>query len=656
MKSALKASAAMALLAAHTPAYAQEAFDLGEIVLSATAQPLEKKRTGSSVETLGVGETVEQNDDVLLKSSLQRLPGVSAQQNGPAGTVATVSVRGIQERYTAVYIDGIKVNDPSSTSGQYANFGGFLVGGVNRVEVLKGSQSALHGSSAVAGVINVYTLPDLEGPEGTQQNAEVTFGSYGTASATYGFTQRTGDLSMALSLTHARGDGFSAGDEDNGNVEPDGFESTRLGFGLAYQASETVRVGVTAFALDNKSEFDEATFSSLPSDGTPGDETGARRETGVRLFTEIDNGGAWQHELSVSYFNVDRSQHSLTVAPGSFDGFTSSFEGERRRFDWQSNARVSEQLRLSFGADFEEVISKSSSIPGGKAGTNNSGVFAEAVYSPSDMLDVIGTVRHDDNSQFGNKTTGKLAFSYRPNAAITLRGTAATGFRAPVPSELYDEYPDDNFPYLGNSNLKPEDSLSVEVGIDYDVSEATVISATVFKNDIENLVQYAPCPAKDPDNPVEDLRDYSCQTGTFSTVENTPGTSSYRGVEFSLQHSFSDRASMSLAYTYLDAKTAAGARLPRVARHELFLGADIALSDRLSSQLGVTHVAGRPDSTSPSQAMPDYTVVDLGFEYALSSDVSASFSLHNLFNEQYQTIAGFGTSDRALYFGVRASF
>ena len=649
MKSALKASAAMALLAAHTPAYAQEAFDLGEIVLSATAQPLEKKRTGSSVETLGVGETVEQNDDVLLKSSLQRLPGVSAQQNGPAGTVATVSVRGIQERYTAVYIDGIKVNDPSSTSGQYANFGGFLVGGVNRVEVLKGSQSALHGSSAVAGVINVYTLPDLEGPEGTQQNAEVTFGSYGTASATYGFTQRTGDLSMALSLTHARGDGFSAGDEDNGNVEPDGFESTRLGFGLAYQASETVRVGVTAFALDNKSEFDEATFTSLQSDGTPGDETGARRETGVRLFTEIDNGGAWQHELSVSYFNVDRSQHSLTVAPGSFDGFTSSFEGERRRFDWQSNARVSEQLRLSFGADFEEVISKSSSIPGGKAGTNNSGVFAEAVYSPSDMLDVIGTVRHDDNSQFGGTTTGKLALSYRPSEALTLRGAAATGFRAPVPSELYAAFPSSE--YFGNPNLEPEESVSVEVGVDYDISATTRISATVFKNEIDNLVQYAPCPYTDAAN-----FDFSCQTGTFSTVENTPGTSSYRGVEFSLQHSFSERASMNMAYTYLDAKTAAGARLPRVARHELFLGVDVALSDRLNSQIGVTHVAGRPDSTSPAQAMSDYTVVDLSFDYALSSDVSASLSVHNLFDEQYQQVAGYGTSGRALFVGLSASF
>ena len=649
MHSTLKASAALALLLAYTPAYAQEAFDLGEIVLSATAQPLEKKRTGSSIETLGDDGSVGQNGDVELTSPLQRLPGVAVQQNGPAGTVANVAVRGIQERYTAVYVDGIKVNDPSSTSGQYANFGGFILGGVKRVEVLKGSQSALHGSSAVAGVINVYTLPDSEIDQGTRQAAEISFGSFGTATASYGFTQRTGDLTMAFSLSHARSDGFSAGDESNGNTESDGFESTRISFGATLQATEAVRLGLSTFAVDGNSEFDEAGYSGLPVDGTVGDETRARRETGLRVFTEIDNGGIWLHEFSLSHFNIDRSEISVTTGPSSYDPFTSTFEGERQRVDWQSNVSVSERLRMSFGADFEEVTSKSSSIPSGQAGTKNYGVFGEAVYSPAENLDVIGTLRYDDNSQFGNKTTGKLAVSYRPSEALTLRGAAATGFRAPVPSELYSEFPSSE--YYGNPDLKPEESLSVEVGLDYEVNDATRISATVFKNEIDNLVQYAPCPYTDPAN-----NDYSCQTGTFSTVENTPGTSRYRGVEFSLHHSVSNRASMNMAYTYLDAKTAAGARLPRVARHEFYLGVELALSDRLDSHFGITHIAGRPDNSFPAQAMSDYTVADLRFDYALSKDVSASLTVHNLFDETYQQLAGYGTSGRALYFGIRASF
>jgi len=649
MHSTLKASAALALLISHTPAYAQEAFDLGEIVLSATAIPLEKKRTGSSIETLGDGEAVGGGGDVELTSPLQRLPGVSVQQNGPAGTVANVAVRGIQERYTAVYVDGIKVNDPSTTSGQYANFGGFVLGGVKRVEVLKGSQSALHGSSAVAGVINVHTLLDSEIAEGMKQNAQFSFGSYGTASASYGFTQRTGDMTMALSLSHARSDGFSAGDERNGNVEADGFESTRISFGAAYQATDALRLGFNAFVVDGESEFDEAAFSGLPVDGTIGDESRVRREVGLRLFAEIDNGGLWSHDFSLSSFNIDRSEVSITTDAGSYDPFSSHFEGQRRRAEWQSNVTVSQQFQMSFGADFEKVMSKSASIPGGQAGTNNFGVFGEFVYSPSGSLDVIATLRHDDNSQFGKKNTGKLSFSYRPSAALTFRGSAATGFRAPVPSELYSAFPSSQ--YFGNPDLVPEDSLSVEVGADYEISATTRLSATVFKNEIDNLVQYAPCPAVDPVN-----YDFSCQAGTFSTVENTPGTSRYRGVEFRLQHKVSDRVGMNAAYTYLDAKTAAGARLPRVARHQLYMGVDIALSDRLDSQIGISHVAGRPNNSYPSQVMSDYTVVDLSFDYALSSDVSASVSVHNLLNEQYQTVTGFGTSDRALYFGVRASF
>ena len=649
MHSTLKASAALALLISHTPAYAQEAFDLGEIVLSATAIPLEKKRTGSSVETFSDGKWIGQSDDIQLKSTLQRLPGVTAQQSGPIGTIATVFVRGMQERYTGVYVDGIKVNDPSTTSGQYAGFGGFLASGVESVEVLKGSQSALYGSAAVAGVINVNHLPDFDSPEGTRQSSEVSFGSYGTASASYGFTQRTGDLSLGLSLSHARSNGFSAADENDGNIEADGFESTRLGFGITYQASNSVRVGVNAFVVDSKSEFDESNMGYINSDGTVGDETGARHETGVRVFSEIDNGGVWQHELSMSYFNVERAQTSLTVAPSNNPPSSDSYEGQRRRIDWQSHASVGEQLLLSFGADFEEVIAKSSAFPTDQEGTHSFGVFAEGVYSPNNTLDLIGNLRKDNSSQFGDKTTAKLAFSYRPNNSFTFRGAAATGFRAPVPAELYDAYPD--IEYFGNPNLKPEESLSVEVGVDYEPSDSTRISVTVFKNQIENLVQYAPCAYTDPDN-----NDWSCIGDTFSSLINEPGASTYRGAEFGIQHSFSDRMSFGLAYTYIDAKTSAGNRIPRVPRHELFLGANVSLSDRLSSQLGVTKIAGRPDSKTPAQAMPDYTVANLGFEYMLSSDVSASLSVQNVFDKQYQELAGFGTSDRALYFGVRASF
>lgn len=644
--------ASTAISTAPTLTLAQElAFDLDPIVVTATTQPIEKKRSGASVEVLGDGDTVGENGDLQLNTALQRLSGVSTQQSGPPGTVTNVQIRGASERYNAVYIDGIKVNDPSSTSGQYGNFGGMSAGGLSRVEVLKGSQSALYGSSAVAGVINVFTLPQADDPEGTRQQVEVMFGSYGTLAGSYSYSQNLGDLSLSFGLSHAQSDGFSAGDENLGNTEADSYRSDRLSFGLAYQASDAVRLGLNGFYAVGHSEFDEGTGAG-PVDGTPGDERGARTERGLRLFTEIDTGGAWTHEASLSYYNVDRSQDSLTVAPGSFGAFTSQFEGERQRLDWQSSVAVNAQLGLTLGADYEKLISKDTSIPGGSASTSNRGVFAEAIYSPRDDLDVIAALRHDDNSQFGNATTGKLALSYRPTDALTLRGSVAGGFRAPVPSELYAAFPDPLYPYFGNPDLDPEESTSVELGFDLDLSRDTTLSTTAFHMGVDNLVRYAPCPV------TEDFVNFSCDPGTFSTVENEPGTTTFQGLELQLEHQFSDRLGMTLAYTYLDAATADGERLPRRARHELFLNFEASLSDRLTSQLSVTHVADRADDTAvfPAQPMSDYTLVDMGLDYALSDTATAYLAVNNVFDEQYQQIAGYGTSGRALYVGLRADF
>lgn len=649
MRFILGSASAAALLLGCGGAMAQ-GFDLGEIVVTATTTPLAQNRTGTSIQTLNAEDELSVPGDLQLTDALQRLPGVKIVQNGPPGTIADLQIRGAQEQYTAVYVDGIKVNDPSATSGQYGNFGAFELGAVRSVEILKGSQSALYGGSAVAGVVNVFTLPDLDAAEGDRQRADVMFGSYGTAAASYSFSRTRGDWALAFGLSHFRTDGFSAGDENRGNTEDDSARQTRFSFGAAWQATDSLRVGINGFRSTGEAEFDEGTGLGAV-DGTPGDENSTRDETGLRAFATIDTGGAWTHEFAASWFHVDRSQVSLSVAPGSFQPFTSRFEGERQRFDWQSTGQISQDLRLSFGADFEKLTSKDTSIPGGRADTYNRGVFAEALFSPTADLDIVAMLRRDDNSQFGGETTGRLAASYRPTDALTLRGMVATGFRAPVPSELFSAFPDPLYPFFGNPALAPEESQSFELGFDLAIAGGNgLFSATAFRNEIDNLVQFAPCPV------TVDFVLFSCDAGTFSTVANVPGTTTYQGVELQYAHAFSDRVEMSLAYTYLDAATATGARLPRVAEHEVFLGLDIGLSDRLSTQIGVSHQAGRAPDRSPPQPLPDFTVVDLGFTYDVTETAQAYVAVKNLFDEQYQQVAGFGTSDRAVYFGFRAEF
>ncbi len=643
MKKLILSASTLALMAGSSHA---QGFDLGEIVVFATSVPIEAARTGASVEVV-TGEDLDQSAGLQLTDTLARQPGISIVRNGPPGGLTRFQIRGAQEELTAVYVDGIKVNDPSTTGGQYGHFGSFPVGALTRIEVLKGSQSALYGGSAVAGVVNIATAPDDAAPMGVTQKAEAKFGSFNTFATNYSYAHKTADWSAYFGLSHAQSDGFSAADENLGNTEDDSFRETRLSFGATWQATEALELGLNGFYSTGEAEFDE--FGFFPQDGTPGDETGERDETGLRLFASYATDGGWTHDLAASSFRVERSQVSAT-AGGFASPFSSRFQGERKRIEYQAAGDISDQLQLSFGADYEKERSEDTSIPGGVSEITTRGAFAEAVFSPSNDLDLIGTLRRDDNSQFGGKTTGRLAFSYRAQDTVNLRGAVATGFRPPAASELYASFPDPLYPYAGNPALDPETSTSAELGFDLDIGGGAELGFTAFRNEVDNRIAFSACPV------TIDFVFFSCDPGTFSTLANTPGTSTFQGIELSYARPITDMASLSLAYTYTDAQNAAGAAIPRVAQHELFLALDVALNDRLDAAVSLTHVANRANDTFPAQAMRDYTVVNTSFTYAITDHADAYLMIENLFDEQYQTAAGYGTSDRAFFVGFRATY
>ena len=608
-------------------------FDLGEIVVSATARPTERNRTGASVEVLD-SEAILDTQTTRLSDTLERLPGVSATQNGPAGTSAELSIRGSRERYTAVYIDGIKVNDPTSTTGQYGNFGTIANSNVTRVEVLKGSQSALYGGAAVAGVVNIFTLPDASTPEGISQQAEFLVGSYGTVSGSYALVQKQDQWTLNFGISHFESDGFSAADENNGNTEDDPARETRFNFGAAYQFSDQITVGINGFATDASSEFDE--YAAEPTDGTP-DELSKRDSKGLRLYATID-GEVWDQDIALSYFRIDRSFDSPTIGPDTEANggtpYKSDFTGERYRLDYSAATRLSDNVTLTLGGDLTRETAEYANLTSGSEDIDIWGVFAEGVYSPTGDLDITATLRHDDHSSFGGKTTGRLAFAYRASDQLTLRGAAATGYRPPSIDELYGNYPG-AYPFEGNPDLTPETSQSIEFGADYNYASGARVSATAFLTEIDDLITYQ----------------YGFPT---SSLENIPGTSKRRGIELSGVVPLAAGYELFGSYTYIDAEDATGAQLRRVPKHALVAGLAATITQSLDAQILINHVADRADESG--QTMGDYTVVNASLSYDLSDRAEAFIRFDNIFDEDYQTIAGYGTAGRSVFVGVRASF
>lgn len=221
----LSLTAALILTTA-LPAAAQEAFVLDDLTLTANREPIELSRSGSSVSVL-TDDDLEGRAGQPLSRSLTRLPGVTLRQSGPLGTLGTVQLRGAPALYLPVVIDGIEVSDATAPSPAY-DIGGQIGAGVDRVELLRGAQSALYGSRAVAGVLSLQSLRPAE--DGLHHHFGIEAGSFDTLTASYGATLRRNDTDLAFQVSHIRTDGFSALDEDDGNFEEDGYEATRLSF------------------------------------------------------------------------------------------------------------------------------------------------------------------------------------------------------------------------------------------------------------------------------------------------------------------------------------------------------------------------------------------------------------------------------------------
>lgn len=601
-----------------TPAAAQDAFAIDEIVVSANLGETEASRTGTSVTVL-TAEEIEKTGETRLTDLLARLPGVGVLARGPLGTQTGLTIRGVSQNYIKVLVDGIDVADPSGPQVAY-DFGRLTSFGVDRIEVLRGSQSALYGTQAIGGVISLGTaLPE---EEGVAQEAAVEAGSYGTLTGRYGYGIRNGASALGFTLSHVRADGYSAANEADGNTEADGHEASRLSLRGETVLGE-VSLGIAAFVETaegeyDADEFDPVTFARVYIDGTPDDLTKALSR-GARLSLGFDAAG-FAHEVALSGYAIDRRLWGTTA----FGPFEFNFEGSRTGLSWVAARDLGTgQLTLGAEASREAFANTDSFGTDTSDASNTRGTFAEYDVALGTTVDLTLSLRADDHSAFGTYSTGRVAAAWRVTPDTTLRASVGTGFRAPSGYELYGPY--------GDATLEPEESTSLDLGIERRFGEAGFVRATLFRIETENLIDYS-----------------------FPNYFQTTGTTLRKGLELEGGAEVTDRLRLTGAYTFTDSENPAGLSAGNTwnsgfGRHQLALGLDADLTDRLTASFGLLHVAERP-------TLPDYTVANATFTYDLGNASEAYLRLENLTDEQYELVDGYGTSGRAVYVGLRARF
>jgi vitamin B12 transporter len=607
MKKYLASASLLALCA--QPALAQDGFDLGQITLFTNLTPTYVNNSGAVVEIIDQ-DTLQAAGTTRVIDTLDSLPGISVSGNGGMGKSASLSIRGLPGRYVPVYVDGIDMTDPSGTQTQF-NWGGLLNDSIGQIEVRKGSQSALFGSEAIGGVVNISTQRAPKAGQSYRYSAEI--GSYATRNANLFIANKSERGEIALSLAHFNTDGFSAASESAGNTEADGYRSNQAVLSGSTQASEMLRLGFTLLVQDEAQNLD-----AFGGAGGDADKPYFTDRTAGRVFAEI-NGDAIDHTLGVSASQISKNDPTSS--------FTNTFEGNRTEIDYLGNTNVGDVV-LSFGAKYseEDFLTQNLSTPSSEQGAFDiASVFVESQHRLGAATDLSVSVRRDEHSTFGGFSSNRAALVHRLTDQTRVRGSLGNGFRAPSLYELFGPY--------GNLALQPEKSRSAEIGIEHDYADGAGVQVTAFYTEIDDLIEWS--------------------GGAYNQVS---GTSVSQGIELSGGMALSDALTMTASYTYTDATDRNGSQLKRVPENNIEIGFNAQFSDSLNGALSLSHVAGRANDGFPSTAMPDYTVVNANLGYAMSDNTRAYLRIENLLDEEYETSAGYGTSGRAAYFGIRAEF
>ena len=209
--------------------------DIPIIVISAGKTYQSKSIIGSDVVVVDSKAISESNEFFLGDVLSESLNGMNYFQTGGHGTTSVIQLRGLPKRYSTVYIDGVKVSDPSSPSNDYY-FGNLTKGSIDRVEILKGSQSSLYGSSAIGGTINLFTK---KGREGHHNNIEVSTGSNATKNFNISFDGKEENYDYFVGFNKFLTDGISAMWD---NDEKDKYYNDGVVANFGYNIKDKIRL------------------------------------------------------------------------------------------------------------------------------------------------------------------------------------------------------------------------------------------------------------------------------------------------------------------------------------------------------------------------------------------------------------------------------
>ena len=618
--------------------------EIPTIVIAPSKQPQSISTVGTSVVVLDEKYFKNTKEfflgDVLAGSSTSS----NFFQSGGYGATSAIQLRGLPKRYSTVYIDGVKMSDPSSVSGDF-DFNHILTSQISRVEILKGNQSSVYGSGAIGGTINITTK---KGEPGLHKDISYTTGSHGTNNLFASFSGADDNDNFYIGFERFETDGIS---QMMHNEEKDRYRNNTLVLNYAHEFTDNLKLESNSRIADTYLQYDKEVDTATATHNE--EEDGIQSSSNLSLIYKLNEKFDNKFTLGKTYI-----KRIYGAASGSGNTIKDNYYGDRYTFGYSGNYKFNLDNSIVFGYEREDdQIGYNKDLTGmsNKAFYTNSGYFDFQSRLSKNIYTTFGS-RFDENSIAENEDSHRVTLAYLFDDKLTkLKSSFGTGFRFPSLYELY-------YVYAANSkslgSVKAENSKSFDFGIEKNFPDFGLnFEANFFNIEYEDV--------------LEGWED-GTSSGLAYTTQNMPGKVKSKGLEFSSNWKKNNFLNFGLNYTFTSTYDGAEADDPnrnqnytnnqmvRVPRNIINLDTNFRLPgyENLDFTLrtkwsDMARDYGNGNRTYRDERIDDYLINDLLIKYNFLNTYDMFFNITNVLDEKYETSRDYSQMDRSFNFGLK---
>lgn len=617
---------------------------LNEVIVTANKFEQKQNETGK-VLTVITQEQLRKNCGRLLTELLNEQTGITINgSNNALGTNQSVYMRGAASANTLILIDGVPAYDVSGISNEF-DLNHININQVERIEILKGAQSTLYGSDAVAGVINIITKHNAAKPfEGF---ATVSAGSYGTINGAASLNGRKDKWQYNAGYTYLHSNGFSSAYDSSGknNFDKDGFTQNNFNAGIGYDVSKQFHLRAYSHVDDYKADVDESAFVD--------DKDYSIHNKNFQIGTTAD----YRFHQNKIVFNYQYAIVHRTYIDDSTDitGFSKYQTGDYKSYahfaEVYGNFKISKTLELLAGADYRQnktnqyYLSISDFGPYSTklddAKTNQQSIYASFILKNISGFNLEVGGRANNHSVYGWNGTYTFDPSYSFSKNWKIFANIASAYRVPSLYQLYSEY--------GNRNLNPEKSQSFEGGLQYATKQFTA-RAVAFKRNINDVIYF--------------YTDYNTYVSQYINADKQRDN----GIEAEVSIAVNKNISLAANYTYVDGKISTTSdftgkdtslfNLYKRPRNVFNFSAGFQIVKALNVSLHFKTVSEHqePRYLDAPVIVKGYYTIDAYAEYTASKMFKLFANFNNITNQQYFDLLGYNSKRFHCMAGIRFAF